>query len=130
MARHMESVAGHGAVSVIVTHQGVVEAHGIRRREWSRIVAVTAACQGVMEPRRICHREWSRVVVITTACQGVQACRPKFGRSLILRRSSDGNHLSRRLSQGLSAIEIRKESTLDGSSTIGLGWESDTDRLW
>ena len=83
MARHVESVAGHGATSVVVTRQGVVEPHRIRRREWSKIVTVTAACQRVMETCRIRRREWSRVVAVTTACQGVQTCRLKFGWSLI-----------------------------------------------
>ena len=78
MARHVESVAGSGAASIVATRQGVVEPHRIRRREWSRIVAVTATCQGVMEPHRIHRREWSRVVAVTTACQGVQTCRLKF----------------------------------------------------
>ena len=71
MARHVESVAGSGAAFVVVTCQGVVEPHRIHRREWSRIVAVTAACQGVMEPCRIRRREGGRVVAVTTACQGV-----------------------------------------------------------
>ena len=129
---HVESVTGSGAASVVATCQrmeesrgihrrkwsrivgiivvcqGVMEPHGIRRRKWSRVVAVTAARQGVMELRGIHRRKWSRVVAVTTACQGVQAYRPKFGRSLIFRRSPDGDHLSRSLSQGLSAIEIRK----------------------
>ena len=68
MARHVKSVMGSGAASVVATRQGGVELHRIRHREWSRIVAVTVACQGVMELRRILRREWSRVVAVTTAC--------------------------------------------------------------
>ena len=79
MARHVESVAENGAASVVATRQGVVELHRIRRRKWSKIMAVTAACQGVMEPRRTRRREWSRVVAVNTAYQGVQICRSKFG---------------------------------------------------
>ena len=62
VARHVESVTGSGAASTVVTHQGVVESHRIRCREWSRIVAVNMACQGVMELRRVHHRKWSSVV--------------------------------------------------------------------
>ena len=40
IARHVESVARSGAASAVVTHLGVVELHRIRRREWSRIMAV------------------------------------------------------------------------------------------
>ena len=107
MARHVESVAGSGAASVVATCQRIEESRGIRRRKWSRIVAIIMACQGVMESRRIhrrewsrvmavtatyqgvmepCRihrREWSRVVAVTAACQGVQTCRLKFGWSLI-----------------------------------------------
>ena len=43
MARHMESVAESGAASVVTTHQGVVVPRSIRRREWSRVVTITAA---------------------------------------------------------------------------------------
>ena len=32
VARHVESVVGSGAASVVVTHQGVVESHWIHRR--------------------------------------------------------------------------------------------------
>ena len=60
-----------------------MEPRRIRRREWSRVVTVTAACQGVMEPHRNRRKEWSRVVAVTAACQGVQTCRSKFGWSLI-----------------------------------------------
>ena len=45
MARHVESVAGSGAASVVVTRHGVVEPRSIRRREWSRFAAITAACR-------------------------------------------------------------------------------------
>ena len=45
MARHVESVAKSGAASVVATRQGVVEPRRIRRRKWSRIVAITAACR-------------------------------------------------------------------------------------
>ena len=48
MARHVESVVESGAVSIVATHQGVVEPRSIRRRKWSRIVAITAVCH--MEP--------------------------------------------------------------------------------
>ena len=102
-ACHVESAAGSGAASVVVTCQRMGESRCIRRRKWSRIVAVivacqgvvelretrrrewssaaivTAACQGVMELRRIRRRERSRVVAVTAACQGAQACRSKFG---------------------------------------------------
>ena len=104
---HMESVAGSGAASVVVTYQRVEEPCGIHRRKWSRVVAITVVCQGVMEPREIHRRKWSRVMAIieacqgvmeprwihrrrwsrvmavTAACQGVQAHRPKFGWSSI-----------------------------------------------
>ena len=83
VACHVESVTGSGAASAVVTRQGVVESHRIRRREWSRIVTVTATCQRVMESRRVRRREWSRIMAVTTACQGVQSCRLKFGWSLI-----------------------------------------------
>ena len=43
VACHVESVAGSGAVSIVVTCQRVVEPRRIRRRKWSRIVAITAA---------------------------------------------------------------------------------------
>ena len=59
VARHVESVTGSGAVSAVVTRQGVVESHRIHRREWSRVVAVNTACQGVMGLRRVRRREWS-----------------------------------------------------------------------
>ena len=78
----VESVAGSGAASVVVTCQRVEEPHGVRRRKWSRIVTIIVVCQGVMEPHEIRRREWSRVVAVTTACQGVQTCRLKFGWSL------------------------------------------------
>ena len=45
MARHVESVVESGAASVVMTHQGVVEPRSIRRREWSRFVAITTACR-------------------------------------------------------------------------------------
>ena len=48
VTRHVEPVAESGAASVVVTCQRVVEPCRIRRRKWSRIVAVTAACR--MEP--------------------------------------------------------------------------------
>ena len=100
---HVESVAGSGVASVVVTcqrveeprsirrrkwsrikaiivvYQGVMEPCGIRCRKWSRVMAVTVACQGVMELRKIHYRKWSRVVAVTAACQVVQACRSKFG---------------------------------------------------
>ena len=76
---HVESVMRGGAASIVVTCQRVMEPCRIRRRKWSRVVAVTMACQGVMEPHEIHRRKWSRVVAVTVACQGVQACRPKFG---------------------------------------------------
>ena len=47
-----------------------------------------------------------------------------------LRRSPDGDHLSRSLGQGLSATEIRKESIHNGSLGEGLRWESGMDRSW
>ena len=43
--RHVESVAGSGAASVVATCQRVEELRSIRRRKWSRIVAITAACR-------------------------------------------------------------------------------------
>ena len=45
MARHVESVTGSGAAFVVTTCQGVVEPCSIRRREWSRFAAITAACR-------------------------------------------------------------------------------------
>ena len=45
-ACHVESAAGSGAASVVVTCQRMGESRGIRRRKWSRIVAVIVACQG------------------------------------------------------------------------------------
>ena len=62
VVRHVESVTGSGATSAVVTRQGVVESHRIRRREWSRIVAVNMAYQGIMELRRVRRRKWSSVV--------------------------------------------------------------------
>ena len=59
---HVGPAAGSGAASAVVTHLGVVESHRIRRREWSRIVAVNTACQGEMELHRVRRREWSSVV--------------------------------------------------------------------
>ena len=59
VARHVESVTGSGAASAVVTRRGVVESHRIRRREWSRVVAVNTACQGVMGLRRVRCKEWS-----------------------------------------------------------------------
>ena len=46
-------------------------------------MAVTGAYQGVMEPPGIRRRRWSRVMAVTGACQRVQTCRPKFGWSPI-----------------------------------------------
>ena len=68
---HVESVAESGAASVVMTCQRVEEPRGIRRRKWSRVVAITVACQGVMEPHGIRRRKWSRVMAVTVACQGV-----------------------------------------------------------
>ena len=62
VACHAGSVTGSGAVFAVVAHLGVVESHRIRRREWSRIMAVNTACQGVMGSRRVRRREWSSVV--------------------------------------------------------------------
>ena len=45
---HMELVAESGVVSVVVTCQRVVELHGIRCREWSRVAALVVACQRVV----------------------------------------------------------------------------------
>ena len=78
VARHVESVAGSGAASVVVTLQGVVESHRIRCRGWSRIMGIIAVCQGVMEPCEIHRRKWSRIVAIAASRQGVQTCRLKF----------------------------------------------------
>ena len=88
MARHVKSVAGSGATSIVATRQGMVEQHRIRRRKWSRIVAVTTACQGVMEPRRIRRGEWSRVVA-------------EVRLESDFRKSLDGDHLSRNLDRDL-----------------------------
>ena len=62
VARHVESVTESGTASAVVTHQGVAESHRIRRREWSRIMAINMACRGIMELRRVRRREWSSVV--------------------------------------------------------------------
>ena len=59
VARQVESVTETGATSAVVTRQGVRDSHRIRRREWSRVMAVNAACQGVMGLRRVRRREWS-----------------------------------------------------------------------
>ena len=53
MTCHVESVAGNGVASVVVTCQRVEEPRGIRRRKWSRVMAITVVCQGVMEPHKI-----------------------------------------------------------------------------
>ena len=58
VAYHVEPVTGNGAVSVIAT------------------------CQRVVEPCRIRRRKWSRVMAVAAARQGVQACRSEFGWSL------------------------------------------------
>ena len=42
---HVESVAGGGAASVVVTYQRVMEPHRIHHRKWSRVVAITMACR-------------------------------------------------------------------------------------
>ena len=41
---HVESVAGSEVASIVVTCQRVEEPRGIRRRKWSRVVAITVAC--------------------------------------------------------------------------------------
>ena len=81
VARHVESVTGSGAASTVVTRQGVVESHRIRRREWSRIVAIDTAYQrvmgppqGVMEPCEIRYRKWNRIMVVIVIRQGVRIC--------------------------------------------------------
>ena len=79
MARHMESVTGSGAASIVATCQRVEEQRGIHRRKWSRVMFITVACQGVVEPHGIHHREWSRVVAITVTHQKVQTHRLKLG---------------------------------------------------
>ena len=66
-ARHVESAAGSGVTSIVVTCQRMEESCGIHRRKWSRIMGIIAVCQGVMEPCRICRRKWSRVVAVTAA---------------------------------------------------------------
>ena len=78
-ARHVESVARSGAASAVVTHLGVVELHRIRRREWSRIMAVNIACQGVMRSHRVHRKKWSRVMAVIVARQWVQNCRSELG---------------------------------------------------
>ena len=55
VACHVEPVVESGVMSVVVTHQSMMEPHGIR------------------------YRKWSRVLAITVACRRVQACRPKLG---------------------------------------------------
>ena len=40
---HVELAAESGVMSIVVTCQRVVELRGIRRREWSRVVAITVA---------------------------------------------------------------------------------------
>ena len=104
---HVGSVAGSGAVSVVVICQKVEEPHGICRRKWSRIMVIMVVCQGVMEPHEIHRRKWSSIVAVIVTCQGVmephgihrrkwssivavtttyqggQACRPKFDGSPI-----------------------------------------------
>ena len=71
VACHVESVMLGGAASVVVTCQQLGESHGIRRRGWSRSVAVTAAYQGVVELCRICYERWSRAAMAAVACQGM-----------------------------------------------------------
>ena len=94
---HVESIAGSGAASIVVTCQRVEEPHGIRHRKWSRVVAITVACQGVMELCEIHRRKWSGAVAIAAACQGVQAYRSEFGWSVW--RREVGSHPSERSSE-------------------------------
>ena len=44
MAHHVESVVESGAASIVATRQRVVKPCRIRRRKWSRIMAITVAC--------------------------------------------------------------------------------------
>ena len=89
------SIAGGGAGSrpFIVACQAVMEprGRGIRRREWSSVVTVTAACQGVMELRGIRRRKWSRAATVTAACRGVmelrRICRRKWSRIVVVAAS-------------------------------------------
>ena len=83
VACHAGLVTGSGAASAVVTCQGVVESHRIRRKERSKIMAVNTACQGVTGSRRVRRREWSRIMAVIVACRGVQIRRLKFdsGRS-------------------------------------------------
>ena len=107
IACHVESVAGSGAAFVVATCQGVVEPHSIRRREWSRFAAITVACR--VEPVVGVGR------AVQNPSQGVEQSRgrccglleglglsAKVRLESDLRRSPDGNHLSRSLSQGHS----------------------------
>ena len=41
---HVESVVGSGVASVDATCQRMEEPHGIRHREWSKIVAIIVVC--------------------------------------------------------------------------------------
>ena len=59
VAHHVESVTENQVAFAVVTRQGVVDSHKIRRREWSRVVAINTACQGVMGLRRVHRKEWS-----------------------------------------------------------------------
>ena len=76
---HVELVAESGVVSIVVTCQRVVELHGIRCREWSRMAVLVVACQRVVELHEIHCREWSRMTALVMACQRVWIRRLKLG---------------------------------------------------
>ena len=54
VACHVEPITGSGAAFVVVTCQRVEKPHGIHRRKWSRVVAITMACQEVQSVKIRC----------------------------------------------------------------------------
>ena len=107
MARHVESVAESGAAFVVATRQGVVELHSIRRREWSRFVAITVAyCVEPVVESSGAMQNLSQEVEQSRGrycgLPGSPGLSVKVRLESDLHRSSDGNHLSRSLGQGRS----------------------------
>ena len=110
-ARYVESVMRGGAASVVMTCQRIGESRGIRRRRWSRFVAVIAACRGVVELCEICHKKWSRAAVATAACQGMMELRGvrhrRWGRVVAALRARQGSWICRlKLGNGRSSVSV------------------------
>ena len=77
-------------------------------------MAVTVACQGVMEPHGIHRRKWSRVVAVTMACQEAQAYQPKFGWSSVSVETRTGI-----IYRGVSAKTARGSSSFAAVTQSG-----------